>query len=186
MKWIEKGVWFLAGMIVTAFLGCLCLGHIDFKVNIVDLLTLAITATISISVIYLSKMLDKKDVVRNIIVKEVDCLYDHYAKITDYLESVNGDNIKEVRQAIMMQFFKSDLIIDRINIELKSYFPKYYKSNRLKLNDITTPYYKWLTGGTLMENDFQLTSEFTRIHATELNKVLSSLKLLIHEIIRSI
>lgn len=71
MKFLIGLFGFLSGCFVSAMVILLIQGIWDFKVNIVDLLMLVATIVLSIAVIYLTKALNKKDIVRDIVVTDL-------------------------------------------------------------------------------------------------------------------
>ena len=92
-----------------------------------------------------------------------------------------------------MLFHKSDLLIDCIKNELEESFPGFLEKENKKENKkeeknyiakLTTPYYNWVTGGKLYEENFRIDSEFIKDHENCLRKTTSSLKLVIHEFVR--
>lgn len=89
MKYLIGLFGFLSGCFVSAMVILLMQGIWDFKVNIVDLLMLVATIVLSIAVIYLTKALNKKDIVRDLVVtdlKELSVLYEHNSEIFSKLQ----------------------------------------------------------------------------------------------------
>ena len=180
---------FLAGIVTSALIILFCNGEWDFSINIIDLLMLIATIVLSIVVLYLAKALNKKDIVRDIIIndiKELSSLYEQNSSL--FLELQNGKtNLDDTREKVMMVFHKSDLVIDSIREELNESFPKFCEKTKINLVEITTPYYKWVTGGSFLDDkNFQINSEFIKNHQTSLYNTTSSLKLIIHKLIRYI
>lgn len=100
------------------------------------------------------------------------------------------DNItlESARKEILMVFHKADLIIDCINNEIKESFPKFLENSKdTNLVDLTTKYYKWVTGGDFFEEKmFAVTTEFIKNHETILYNTTSSIKLITHKLIKFI
>jgi len=180
---------FLAGIVTSALIVLFCNGKWDFNINIVDLLMLIATIVLSIVVLYLAKALDKKDIVRDIIIndiKELTSLYDHNSELFNELQNGKID-LDDTREKVMMVFHKSDLVIDSIREELNESFPKFCDKTKINLVEITTPYYKWVTGGSFFDDkNFHINSEFMKNHQTSLYNTTSSLKLIIHKLINYI
>lgn len=190
MKYLIGLLSFLSGCFVSAIVILLIQGIWNFNVNIVDLLMLIATIVLSITVIYLTKALNKKDIVRDLVVtdlKELSVLYEHNSEIFSKLQK--GEIQLEVaRKEVRMIFHKADLIIDCINKEIKESFPKFLeKTKGVNLIELTTTYYKWVTGGEFFdEKKFQITTEFLKSHETSLYNTTSSIKLIIHKLIKFI
>ena len=87
-----------------------------------------------------------------------------------------------------MIFHKADLIIDCINREIEESFPDFFnKTKGVNLLELTTTYYKWVTGGEFFDKKkFQATTEFLKSHETSLFNMTSSIKLIIHKLIKFI
>ncbi len=151
---------------------------------------LVATIVLSIAVIYLTKALNKKDIVRDLVVtdlKELSVLYEHNSEIFSKLQK--GEiQLEAARKEVRMIFHKADLIIDCINKEIKESFPKFLeKTKGVNLLELTTTYYKWVTGGEFFdEKKFQVTTEFLKSHETSLYNTTSSIKLIIHKLIKFI
>lgn len=160
----------------------------DFSINIIDFLMLITTIIISIVVLYLTKALNNKDVVRSMIIddiKELIGLFEQNSRI--FLEFRNGQiSLDETKDKIRLIFHKSDLIIDCIKKELKESFPGFFKKTGTDFTEITTTYYKWVTGGKLFDNNFNIDSDFIAGHENSLHNTISSLKLVIHKFVRYI
>ena len=190
MKYLTNILSFLAGCIVFSFVILFVKGLWDFHVNIVDLLMLVVTIVLSIAVIYLTKSLNKKDIVRDLVVadlKELSELYEQNSQIFTKLQQ--GEILLEfARKEVLMVFHKADLIIDCINREIKESFPKFSKKeDDVDLVKLTTKYYKWVTGGEFIEEKkFVVTTEFLKKHETSLYNTTSSIKLIIHKLIKFI
>lgn len=178
---------FLAGLFSGIIPSLWIKGIWDFKINIIDMLMLIATVSLSILVVYLTKLLEKKDIVRDIIVKELDKLCEIYEENSKTLQELEYDKIviAQACDKVKMTFFRADLQIDRIRKQLCTSYPTYYKSREKELENITTPYYKWLTGGSLMEKDFELKPDFIRQHETKLNNTITDIKVVVHTLIRS-
>lgn len=190
MKYLIGLFGFLSGCFVSAMVILLIQGIWDFNVNIVDLLMLVATIVLSIAVIYLTKALNKKDIVRDLVVtdlKELSVLYEHNSEIFSKLQK--GEiQLEAARKEVRMIFHKADLIIDCINKEIKESFPKFLEIIKgVNLLELTTTYYKWVTGGEFFdEKKFQVTTEFLKSHETSLYNTTSSIKLIIHKLIKFI
>ena len=186
MKYLIGLFGFLSGCFVSAMVILLIQGIWDFNVNIVDLLMLVATIVLSIAV----KALNKKDIVRDLVVtdlKELSVLYEHNSEIFSKLQK--GEiQLEAARKEVRMIFHKADLIIDCINKEIKESFPKFLeKIKGVNLLELTTMYYKWVTGGEFFdEKKFQVTTEFLKSHETSLYNTTSSIKLIIHKLIKFI
>lgn len=189
MKYVYYVISFVAGVVLTIICFLFIEGIWDFKINLIDLLMLIATIVLSVFVLLLTKTLEKKDIVRDIIVKDLTELCKIYANNSNILNSLKKNKKIEVARAnINMNFHKADLLIDCIKSEIKESFPNFSKTiGDGKLVSITDPYYKWLTGGDLMENSkFEVSSSFMKEHETYLNNTISSIKLLIHQLVKSI
>ena len=119
--------------------------------------------------------------------KELSALYEHNSELFSKLQK--GEIQLEVaRKEVRMIFHKADLIIDCINKEIKESFPKFLeKTKGVNLLELTTTYYKWVTGGEFFdEKRFQVTTEFLKSHETSLYNTTSSIKLIIHKLVKFI
>ena len=180
---------FLAGVAASTLIILFCKGDWDFSINIIDLLMLIATIVLSIVVLYLAKALDKKDIVRDLIINDINELTSLYEQNSDlFIDLQKGHaNLDDTRERVRLIFHKSDLVIDRIRKEMNESFPKFFDKTKINLVEITTPYYKWVTGGSFLnDRTFQISTEFMKNHQTSLYNTTTSLKLIIHKLIRYI
>ena len=190
MKYLINILCFLAGCCVSALVILIVKGVWDFSVNIIDLLMLIATIVLSVVVIFLTKALNKKDIVRDLVVadlKELSALYEQNSGIFSKLQQGKME-LEAARKEVRMVFHKADLIIDCINKEVNESFPKFLvKAKDVNLLELTTKYYKWVTGGEFVdEQNFTVTTEFLKEHETSLYNTTSSIKLIIHKLIKFI
>ncbi len=189
----EKHIYGLVGFIIGAICTSLCVlslkGKMDFTINIIDLIMSLATISLSVAVVYLSKSLDKKDIIRDLVVADIEelcSIYQSNAAIIEKLDS-KGINLQEARDEVNMNFHKGDLVIDLITAEIKESFPKFSKKNEDILLRRTTGYYKWLTGGDLMtKKNFIVDLNFKKEHETVLRNTIKSLKILKHQLVKSV
>ncbi len=176
----------LVGALVTSMVVLSCKWQWDYTINIIDFSTLLATIGLSVAVVFLTKSLDKKDVVRDMLVQDLKELCDVYSANSDIIKKLSsGDiSIDTARDEIKMVFHKGDLVIDCIREELKESFPKFKKENDVNLIELTTTYYKWLTDGDLMKNDFQITLDYQKEHETILRNTIKPIKLVIHKLVK--
>ena len=190
MKYIINILYFIVGCAFSALTILFIKGIWDFNVNIIDLLMLIATIVLSIMVLFLTKALNKKDIVRDLVVsdlKDLSELYEQNALIFSKLQ--HGDiPLDTAKKEVLMVFHKADLIIDCIKKEVKESFPKFSKKTKdTNLMELTTKYYKWVTGGEFFEEKkFVVTTEFLKNHETSLYNTTSSIKLIIHKLIKFI
>lgn len=189
----EKHIYGLIGLIIGGIIVALCIlcfkGHMDFSINIIDLVMSLATIYLSIAVVYLSKSLDKKDIIRDLVVTDIEELCSIYQNNSEVIAKLEAKTIelKDAREEINMNFHKGDLVIDLITAEIKESFPKFNKSNVDILVRLTTGYYKWLTGGNLMnQKNFTVDLNFQKEHETVLRNTIKSLKLLKHQLVKSV
>lgn len=183
---------FVAGIFVS-FLAILYVDGIwDFNVNIIDFLMLIATIVLSILVLYLARDLNKKDIAKDIIrdliindMRELISLYEQNSMLFLDLKK-NQINLEDARDKIRMIFHKADLEIDSIKHELNEHFQGFWDKAGNNIVEITTPYYKWVTGGKLYDIDFNINREFIEKHETILHNTTSSLKLIIRNLIRCV
>lgn len=185
---IQSILIFLSGCIITAFVILFVKGEWDFGINIIDLLMLIATIVLSVGVLYLTKSLDKKDIVRDLIAADLQSLIDLYKHNSDiFIKLQNGEiDLDTARKEVRMVFHKADLIIDCINEEVKESFPEFLKKvDDVDLLKLTSKYYKWVTGGDFFEDEkFKVLTEFVKNHETYLYNTLSSIKLITHKLVR--
>ena len=189
-EWIKYILAFIGGMVLVLISLLFVKGLWDFKINIVDMLMLIVTIALSIGVLYLSKAINKKDIVRDLIVTDLEKLIELYEQNSVLFDEIQDKTIEidTARKEVRLIFHKADLIIDCINKELGESFPLFLKKvNDADLLKITTTYYKWVTGGELFEKqDFQITTDFLKKHETSLYNTISSIKLIVHKLVRFI
>jgi len=160
----------------------------NFSVNIIDLLMLITTIVLSFYVIYLTKRLEKNDIVRDLVIRDIDELCKIYQQNTTYLKELDEDNEKkreDIRRRINLVNHHADLQIDKINDELHIYFPQFF--NEIGDNGImllTLDYTEWLTGGELMDKDFIATTNFLKEHDTKLFEMTSQINQLILNLLK--
>ena len=187
MKYCWNIICFVLGIIVTVITMTLHKWQWDYEVNIISLLSVFVTAILAIIVLYLSKKIEKKDIIRDLIVSDIKdlCkLFSSSSEILNKFEQKNTDLIT-MQKEIRLMFHRAELIIDRVNKELEESFTMYYKSNKDLILVITSPYYKWLTGEQLYCDNFTMTEGFMKEHETRLYKVISDLRVSIHKFVKS-
>lgn len=187
MKYIINAFFFLAGCAITALGMLVYYGYLDFEINVIDLLMLIATIALSIIVLYLSKRLENKDMIRDITISDLNDLCNIYANNSDLFREFEKKsfNQDQLQKDIILNFHKADLLIDRINSQFKESFPKMLNDHsESRLVTITTPYWKWVTDGELMETEFQITPKYIKGHETQLSKVIGELKLIIHQLVK--
>lgn len=177
----------LVGITLTALVILFVHWQWDFSMNIIDLLTLIATIALSIAIVYLTKILDHKDLIRNMLIEDFDELCNVYRSNSEIIQRLNSGeiDIETAREEIKMTFHKGDLLIDCLRKEINESFPNFKKSNDVNLIELTSKYYKWLTDGDLMKNNFQVTLEFQKGHETILRNTLTTIKLVSHKLVKS-
>lgn len=176
----------LIGAVCTALIILFAKGQWDFSINIIDLLMLMATVMLSITVVYLSKSLDKKDVIRDVVVKDIEHLCDIYLANSEVISKLQKQELSldEAKSEVNMIFHKGDLVIDMICSEFQKSFPKFHKEKKDALMNITTSYYKWLTGGDLMNDKaFTVSLNFQREHETQLLNTIKAIRLIQFEFV---
>lgn len=188
MKWWRYVIGALVGGLAVSLLFLLCNWEWNFSLNVVDFAMLLATIILSIVVVFLTKRLENKDIIRNIIIEDLNILCDLYQQNSGILTLLSDEKIaiESARDKINMQFFKADLQIDRINKELAASFASYYKNNKMQLEQITSSYFKWLTGGSFMESRFSISSSFIKEHEIQLNNTVSDIKVVVHKLVAGI
>ena len=190
MKYLINILCFLAGCCVSALVILIVKGVWDFSVNIIDMLMLIATIVLSVVVIFLTKALNKKDIVRDLVVADLKDLSELYEQNSNILKKLQQGQIEleEARKEVLMVYHKADLIIDCINKEMAESFPKFSQNAAdVDLVKLTTKYYKWVTGGDFIEEKkFVVTTAFLKEHETSLYNTTSSIKLIIHKLIKFI
>lgn len=179
----------LTGAILTALVSQWCELKWDNTINIIDFATLLATIGLSVAVVYLSKSLDKKDIIRDLVANDIEELCSIYQSNSVTIEKLDTKtlNLQEARDEVNMNFHKGDLVIDLITEEIKESFPKFNKKNEDILLRLTTGYYKWLTGGDFMtKKNFTVDLNFQKEHETVLRNTIKSLKLLKHQLVKSV
>ena len=187
----SKDILFIIFGFIIASIVCIFFNGVwIFNVNIIDFVNLIATISISIVVLYMARAINKKDIVRDLVVKELASLASLYEQILDVFKKLKSDDItlNEARQEIRMIFHKGDLIIDIIRKELNESFPKFNKkASETNLIEITTPYYKWVTDDDFMNRaNFKISADFLKKHETILANTNSSIKMVIHKLIKFI
>ncbi len=187
MKYIIYISFFLAGCASTACAMLVYYGYFNFQINVIDLLMLIATIVLSILVLYLSKRLNNNDIIRDITISDLNDLCDIYQNNSELFTKFDIQSLsqEQLQKEINMNFCKADLLIDRINSEFKESFPKMLnEQSESRLVTITTPYWKWVTDGELMESNFKVTPRYIKGHETQLSKVVGGLKLIIHQLVK--
>lgn len=187
MKYWRDLLFLILGVGVTLLLLLFFKGHMDYNVNIINFLSFISTCTLAVFVCFLTKSFNKKDEIRQMVINELKELY-HLFETTPqiFLQFERGDiDIEKTHEMVNLVFHKSDLIIDRINKELKISFPKLYnKYNEDFLCQITNKYYRWLTGDTLFKKDFTVTEQFKKENETNMYNTVSDIILIIHKLLK--
>lgn len=188
-KWLYSVIGLIMGGTISALAILFAKCQWDFNLNIIDLLTLFATILLSFVVVYFTKSLDKKDLIRDLVVTDIEELCSIYQNNADIISKLDGKQLelKEAREEVNMNFHKGDLVIDLITEEIKESFPNFNKNNEGLLVRLTTGYYKWLTGGVFMtKKSFSVDLDFQKKHETELRNTIKSLKLLKHKLVKSV
>lgn len=167
----------LAFVILMVARGTLC-----YSVNIVELCSFIATTSLAIFVVYLTKSLEKKDTARDIITKDLLELCSTYESNVHILERLEKGELSLgiARREINMIFHRGDIITDMIHDELKESFPDFHDD----IHNIVTPYWKWLTGGDLQTDTFQIDKNFQKDHETNLRNTIAKIRIVIHRLIK--
>lgn len=182
-KWgsyIAKGILFLIPLSFCWLIGTR--GIFSYSVNIVELYSCIATTILAVVVVYLTKSLEKKDIARDIITKdllELCSTYESNVRILERLEK--GElSLDIARSEINMTFHRGDIITDMISKELKESFPDFHDG----IQNIATSYWKWLTGNDLHNSDFQIDKKFQKEHETHLRNTITQIRIVIHQLIK--
>ena len=177
---------FAIGTVVILAILSVIKGYIDYEINIIDALMLIITTALTVAVVYLGNSLNKKDVARDIISKDLMELCDVYCKNMSILEQLNKGEISlnDAKADIRMTFHRGDVISDMIIEEINESFPKFLKDKK-EIQNLVTSYWKWLTYGDMQATGFVISQQFLREHETRVRKTISDIRLVIHRLIKS-
>lgn len=177
---------FVIGIVVVLVVLSVIKGYIDYKINIIDALMLVITAVLAVAVVYLGNSLNKKDVARDIISKDLMELCEVYSRNMSILAQLNKGEISlnEAKADIRMTFHRGDVISDMIIEEINESSPKFLKDKK-EIQNLATSYWKWLTDGNMQETDFVISQQFLREHETRVRKTISDIRLVMHRLIKS-
>ena len=163
-------------------------GNIAYNINIIDTLMLVITTILTISVVYLGHSLGKKNTACDIITSDLKELCEVYSRNILIIDQLSKQEIslEDARTEIRMTFHRGDVITEMITKEIKESFPKFLKKEEKEIQNLLTPYWKWLTDGDMQEANFAISQSFIKAHETEYRKTISSIKLVIHRLIKSV
>lgn len=161
-------------------------GCCDFTINVIDMLMLLATIALSITALYLSKRFENNDIIKDITISDLKDLCNIYKNNSTLLNSFNTKDQESLTKEIIFNFNKADSLIDQINSQFKESFPKMLNKEETTshLEKITSPYWKWLTGGELMNDNFNITPKYIKEHESNLNKVIGELKIIIHRLVK--
>lgn len=155
------------GIVVTLVILSFIKGCINYEINIIDTLMLIITTALTIAVVYLGNSLNKRDVARDIISKDLMELCDVYSRNMSILEQLSKGEISldDAKTDIRMTFHRGDVISDMILEEIKESFPK-FMDDKNAIQNLATSYWKWLTDGDMQEANFVISQQFLKEHET--------------------
>lgn len=179
-------VGFAIGIVTAIFILSIIKGRIDYQVNIIDVLMIVVTTALTVAVVYLGNSLNKKDVARDLISKDLMELCDVYSKNMFILEQLGKAKIslEEAKTDIRMTFHRGDMIADMIVQEINASFPKFL-NNEHEIENLATTYWKWLTDGDMQAANFVISPQFLKAHETEVRKTIISIRLVVHRLIQS-
>ena len=174
------------GIVVTLVILSFIRGCINYEINIIDALMLIITTALTIAVVYLGNSLNKRNVARDIISKDLMELCDVYSRNMSILEQLSKGEISldDARTDIRMTFHRGDVISDMILEEIKESFPKFL-NDKNSIQNLATSYWKWLTDGDMQEANFVISQQFLKEHETKVRKTISDIRLVIHRLTKS-
>ncbi len=177
---------FVIGIVVILVILSFIKGWLNYEINIIDALMLVITTALTVAVVYLGNSLNKKDMARDIISKDLMELCDVYSRNMWILEQFNKGEISlnDAKADIRMTFHRGDVISDMIIEEIKESFPKFLEDEK-EIQNLATSYWKWLTDGDMQEADFIISQQFIKEHETRVRKTISEIRLVIHRLIKS-
>jgi hypothetical protein len=180
------GLYVLIATVCLSLLGAIILmiikGSLYYNINIVELCSFLATIALAIVVVYLTKSLEKRDIARDMIAKDLLELCSTYESNVYILEKLEKGELglDAARSEINMTFHRGDVITDMIFEELKESFPHFNHDIR----NIATPYWKWLTGNDLQKDNFQISVSFQKQHETNLRKTITDIRIIIHKLIK--
>ncbi len=156
-----------------------------YQINIIDLLMLIATIFLAVAVVYLTRSLEKKDTARDLVTKDLLELCDTLNSNQGILSELSKHNmtLDDAKAEIRMVFHRSDLLTDMVNNEIKESFPKFLTTDK-EIENITTPYWKWLTDGDMQEANFAISQQFMRAHETQLKQTVAKIRLVIHRLVK--
>lgn len=173
----------ITGILVTLVILVFIKGYIKYEVNVIDALMLVLTTVLTIAVAYMGNSYDKRSVSRDIISKDLMELCDVYCRNMLVLEQLDKGEISidDAKSDIRMTFHRGDVISDMIVAEIKESFPKFLKDEK-EIQNIVTPYWKWLTDGEMQEANFVMSQQFLKEHETKVRKMISEVRLVVHRL----
>lgn len=176
----------LIAIVCLSLLGTIVLmivkGTLCYSVNVIELCSFLATIALAIVVVFLTKSLEKREIARDMIAKDLLELCSTYESNVQTLEKLEkGElNLDAARSEINMTFHRGDIITDMISEELKESFPNFNHD----ICNIATSYWKWLTGNDLQKSDFQINASFQKEHETKLRKTITDIRIVIHQLIK--
>lgn len=180
----------ILSIIVGAALGigliALIKGYVCYQINIIDLLMLIATIFLAVAVVYLTRSLEKKDTARDLVTTDLLELCEILNSNQKTLNRLSSQqiNVEDAKAEIRMSFHRGDLMIDMVNNEIKESFPSFLKSEQ-ELENLITPYWKWLTDGDMQEANFVINTQFIRAHETHLRQTIAKIRLMIHRLVKN-
>ena len=168
------------GIVVTLVILSFIRGCINYEINIIDALMLIITTALTIAVVYLGNSLNKRNVARDIISKDLMELCDVYSRNMSILEQLSKGEISldDAKTDIRMTFHRGDVISDMILEEIKESFPKFL-NDKNSIQNLATSYCD------MQEANFVISQQFLKEHETKVRKTISDIRLVIHRLTKS-
>lgn len=181
-----RGPYILIAIVCLPLLSAIVLmivkGTLCYSINVVELCSFLATIALAIVVVFLTKSLEKREIARDMIAKdllELCSTYESNVHILEKLEKGKLD-LDAARSEINMTFHRGDIITDMISKELQESFPNFNHN----ICNIATSYWKWLTGNDLQESNFQINASFQKEHETTLRKTITDIRIVIHQLIK--
>lgn len=183
---IILSVIFITGLFIGIIWKDLPLVKFNPEIKIYEVVNLLLTLSIGISIpLLVKKWIEDNRSIKGSLVDEIKCIILILDKIKTIITTCHSSSVitKEQKDEINYLFHKSELQINSLNEQLKISFEPECPKLMEKLKEKYHAYKDYLTGGELMLSSFnKIDDRFYREHNTEISKIETHLKTVIHQI----
>ena len=183
---ILLAIFLISGIAIGIVWKDLPLVTFNSELKLSEVANFILTLTLGIVIPFMvKKWIEDNRSVKSTLVEEIKNIIYTLSKIKSIIDTCHSQNLitKEQKDEINFLFHESELQINSFDEQLKISFPNAHNSLATSLKKNYHEYKDYLTGGELMLSAFdKVDNRFYREHKTELFKIETHLKTVIHRI----